>query len=576
MKSRKAKSFTKPMPAAAPGTPAWRIWAAAAAALVVVLWVYSPALHGPFLFDDTTLPFALPQFRSPLGAWVRGNRPILMFTYWINARLSGDDTYSYHLVNVLLHWVTSGLVFLMIRRLLAWSGAEPARRTLLAGFGAGVFLLHPIQTEAVAYLAGRSEGLSVMLVFAAFTVFLYRRQTAASWSVVFAVLLLFLLALLSKQHTIVLPALLLLTDYWWNPGFSLKGIRANWKLYAPLGLGAAVGVALFWRTIMTAPTAGFGMKDLTWYQYFFTQCRALFVYLGLFVLPARLTLDWDFPISKNLLDHGAIFGLAALVALCAAAWHYRRRFPLASYGFFMFLALMAPTSSILPIRDPIAERRVYFAIPGLLLIVVDLLGRWKIERRWLAAVCAAVLVAAAGMTYARAAVWGDAVTLWEDTAAKSPNKPRVHFQLGFAYFDRGRFGRAVAEFEKTARLKPPTYDLLIDWALAYDGMNRHADALAKLNQAAALDRTAHVYTQIAKVYAEQSRWSDAREALDTAQKIDPNFATIYNYRAKIHYKNGELAAAAADYQHALALDPTLADARQELASVQALLLRGAH
>ncbi len=578
MKSKKAEIRRKSaVRAAAPTASQWWIWAAAAAAaVVVVFWAYSPALHGPFLFDDTTLPFALPHFGAPLGDWLRGNRPVLMFTYWVNARLSGDDTYSYHVVNILIHCITSGLVFLMVRRLMEWSGAEPARRTLLAGFAAAVFLLHPIQTEAVAYLAGRSEGLSVMLVFAAFTIFLYRRETAAGWSIVAVVLLLFCLALLSKEHTIALPALLLLTDYWWNPGFSLKGIRGNWKLYGPLALGAAAGVALFWRLIMHAPTAGFGMKNLTWYEYFFTQCRALFVYLGLFLFPVRLTVDWDFPISKNLLDHGAIFGLAALIAMCAAAWHYRRRFPLASYGFFMFLVLMAPTSSILPIRDPIAERRIYFAMPGLLLIVVDLLGRLKVERKALAAGCAVVVLAAAGATYARAAVWGDAVTLWEDTAAKSPNKARVHFQLGFAYFDQGRFERAIEEFEKTAKLEVPTYNLLIDWALAYDGLNRHDDAMAKLRQAASMERTAHVYTQIAKVYAEQSRWADALDALDTAQKIDPNFATIYNYRGKIHYKNNELAAAAADYQHALALDPTLVDARQELASVEALLLRGAH
>lgn len=501
---------------------------------------------------------------------------MLMFTYWINARLSGDDTYSYHVVNVLLHCVTSGLVFLIVRRLLDWSGGEQSRRTLLAGFAAAVFLLHPLQTEAVAYLAGRSEALSVMLVFAAFTVFLYRRETATGWWTVAAVLLLFGLALLSKEHTIALPALLLLTDFWWNPGFSLKGIRENWKLYVPMALGAAGGLAVFWNLIMTAQTAGFGMKDFTWYQYFFTQCRALFVYLGLFLAPVRLTVDRDFPISKTVFDHGAIFGLVALVLLCAAAWSWRRRFPLASYGFFMFLVLMAPTSSILPIRDPIAERRVYFAMPGLLLIVVALLSRLRIDRKALAGACAVVVLALAGATYVRAEVWSDAVTLWEDTVAKSPNKGRAHFQLGFAYFEQNRFDRAIDEFEKTAKLDPPTYNLLIDWALAYDGLNRHDDALAKLRQAESMERTAHVYTQIAKVYAEQSRWQEALRALDTAQKIDPSFAMIYNYRGKIHYKNNELPAAAADYQHALALDPTLADARQELASVESLLFRGAH
>ncbi len=577
MKSKKAEIRKKPAPPQLNrGTQPWMWFAGAAAALIAAFWAYSPALHGPFLFDDTTLPFALPHFGAPLSVWLHGNRPVLMFTYWLNVRLSGEDTYSYHVVNVLLHCITSGLVFLMVRRLLEWGGAESGRRAFLTAFAAAVFLLHPVQSEAVAYLAGRSEALSVMMVFAAFTVFLYRRETAATWGVVLVILLLFGLALLSKEHTIVLPALLLLTDYWWNPGFSLKGIRRNWKLYAPLALGAAGGLALFWRLILTAPTAGFGMKDLTWYEYFFTQCRALFVYLGLFLFPARLTADWDFPISRNLLDHGAIFGLAALIALCAAAWFYRRRFPLASYGFFMFLVLMAPTSSILPIRDPIAERRLYFALPGLVLIVVDLLNRWKIERRVLTATCAVLVLLLAATTYARAAVWSDAVTLWQDTASKSPDKPRVHFQLGFAYFDQNRYDLAIGEFQKTAKLELPTYNLLIDWALAYDGLNRHDDAMAKLQQAAAMERTAHVYTQIAKVYAEETRWSEALAALGTAEKIDPSFAPIYNYRAKIHFKNNELPAAAADYQHALALDPTLADARRELNSVEALLLRGAH
>ena len=579
MKSKKAevRKKTAAAPAIATGAPAWWVWAAAAlGAIIAAFWVYSPALRGPFLFDDTTLPFALPHFAAPLKAWLRSNRPVLMFTYWINARLSGDDTYSYHVVNIVIHCVASGLVFLMIRRLLEWSGAEASRRTLLAGFAAGIFLLHPLQTEAVAYLAGRSEALSVTFVFAAFTIFLYRRETVATWNVVVAVLLLFGLALLSKEHTIVLPAILLLTDFWWNPGFSFKGVRANWRLYAPIALGAVGGVALFWKLILSAPTAGFGLKDLTWYQYFFTQCRAIFVYLRLFFLPTGQRVDWDFPISKTLFDHGSIVGLAVLLALCAVAWHYRRRFPLACYGFFLFLVLMAPTSSILPIRDPIAERRMYFAMPGLLLIVVDVLSRIKVERKALAVSCAVIVLMLAGATYARAGMWSDAVKLWEDTVAKSPDKARVHFQLGFAYFDENQFGRAIEEFEKTAKLDTPTYNLLIDWALAYDGLNRHDDAMAKLREAAGMERTAHVYTQIAKVYAEQQRWPDALEALNTAEKIDPKFAMIYNYRGKIHYKNHELAAAAADYQHALLLDPSLADAREELASVETLLLRGGH
>lgn len=552
-------------------------WLLLGAAFVAVWWAYSPALHGPFLFDDTALPFALPSFSAPLSVWLLKNyRPFLMFTYWINATLSGSSTFSYHVFNVLFHCCTSALVFVIVRRLLDWSGTMHSRRDLLAGFAAAVYLLHPMQTEAVAYLAGRSEGFSVMLAYAAFAVFLYRAQPGIRWNTAAAVLALFVLGLLSKEHIVALPALLLLTDFWWNPGAAGKAIRGNWRLYAPMAAGALCGVAYFWQLILHSPSAGFGLKDLTWYQYLFTQFRALFLYPRLFLLPAGQDLDWDFPISRSLLDHGSLVGLIALAALVIAAFCYWRRFPLATYGFLAYLVLMAPTSSVLPIKDPVAERRLYFSMLGLLLIVVDVLARLKLERRALAYGCAAVALLLAFATHARAELWGDPVALWQDTTAKSPNKSRTHFQLGMAYMDAQRYDAAVAEFEKTAQLVKPDYNLLVDWALAYDGLNRPDDAVARLRQAAAIEPTAHVYSQIGMIYAKERRYPDALEALAQAEKMNPAWAPTYNYRAKIHFQQNEYAAAVADYQHALALDPSLADARDELVRAQAMLLRAGH
>jgi tetratricopeptide (TPR) repeat protein len=392
-----------------------------------------------------------------------------------------------------------------------------------------------------------------------------------------AVLALFGSAVLAKEHTVVLPALLLLTDYWWNPGFSFQGIRRNWKLYLPMALGAAAGVAFFWNLILGAGTggsAGFGIKEFTWYQYFFTQCRALFVYIGMFVLPVNLTADWDFPISATILDRGALIGLLALLALAAAAWRYRRRFPLASYGYFVYLLLMSPTSSILPIKDPIAERRLYFSMFGLLLILVDVLSRLKLDRRVLAAGCLVVALAAAGATRARAAVWADPVSLWEDTVRKSPNKRRAHFQLAFAYDQQARYSQALAEFQKTAELGAATSDLLLDWGLAYDHLGQFDQALAKFQQAAAMHPTAHFYTQIGMAYAQQSRWPEALQALATAEKLDPTFPDTYSYRGKIYLNINQVPAAIQEYRHALLIDPTLADARHDLAIAEARLRAG--
>ena len=228
---------------------------------------------------------------------------------------------------------------------------------------------------------------------------------------------------------------------------------------------------------------------------------------------------------------------------------------LAGYGFFVFLVLLSPTSSILPIKDPIADRRMYLPMLGLILIAIDLLRRWKVERKVLAMGAAALLVAAALATHARAEVWSSPISLWQDTARKSPNKTRAHFQLAFAYQEQGRSDLAVAEFQKTAELKPPTADLLLDWGLAYDGLNQPEKALEKFRQAAAMEPSAHIYTQIGYIHAKRSAWKEAMQAFDTAERLDANFAITYMYKGQVHLATNQPAAAAAEFQHALALDP---------------------
>jgi tetratricopeptide (TPR) repeat protein len=144
--------------------------------------------------------------------------------------------------------------------------------------------------------------------------------------------------------------------------------------------------------------------------------------------------------------------------------------------------------------------------------------------------------------------------LWQDTAEKSPNKWRVHFQLASAYYNAGQCDHAVAEFQKTAQLGPQGYDLLLDWALAYDCVNQPDEALAKLKQAAALNPTAHVYSQIGMIYAKRARWADALVALDEAQKKDPGFAPIYYYKGGVYLSQNQLPQAIENYRQAVLLD----------------------
>jgi tetratricopeptide (TPR) repeat protein len=186
---------------------------------------------------------------------------------------------------------------------------------------------------------------------------------------------------------------------------------------------------------------------------------------------------------------------------------------------------------------------------------LDILRRWRTARRVLAAVLSLIIVAEAWATWERNQLWGDKLAIWQDSAARSPNKVRPHFQIAHALFDSGRFGESIDAYEKTARLEPPKYDLLVDWGIALAYAGRFDEALGKLQSAAALERTAYVYTQIAMVDGRAGRYADALGALNTAQTIDPQFELIYEYRGIVYVKQGDPARAAAEFRRGLAVEP---------------------
>ena len=536
-----------------------------AVSFIVLCQVYWPAINGPFLLDDTYQPYMQPYYADQtLKEWLIGVRPLLMFSYWINFKQSGQETFGYHFTNVLLHFFNGILIFLAVRKALTWAKADKPQSEILAGFAAGLFLLHPVQTESVSYVASRSETLSVFFVLAAFVVFLYRKSVNVGWGTTAAVLLIFGAAVLTKEHTAVLPALLLLTDYYWNPGFSFEGIRRNWKLYVPIIAGAAAGVIYVLSVLAGSLSAGFAMKDLTWYQYFFTQCRAIWVYLRLFLLPIGQNADYDFPISHGIVDHGAMFGLVALLAVSVAGWIYRRQYPLASYGWFTFLILLAPTSSFVPIRDPIAERRLYLPFIGLLFITVEFLRRWKTSRTTMFAVLGVVLLAEGALSYQRNELWGNAVAIWKDTAQKSPHKLRPRYQLAFVEFQQQACSASVDDYAKAAEIEPPSHDLLVDWALAYDCAGQSDAAIAKLKQAVTVQPTAHAYSMLAREYGKTGRYPEALDALEKGEKADPNFAMTYYTRGAVYESQGNRDGAIAQYKRALALDGHIQAARDAL------------
>jgi tetratricopeptide (TPR) repeat protein len=559
---------TKPSAAAtgAQSASGWQWAAGFFAALFLVLEIYWPAVHGQFIFDDEYLPFFDPGFlENGLSRMTVLQRPLLMLSFWLNLYQSGLDPFPYHLVNILLHFVNGCLVFAVMRQILDLAQLQAKDRDLLAAFSSLLFLVHPVHTESVAYVASRSESLALVFFLSSYYLFLRTRNNGIGWAGALGVILLFACSFLSKEHAAVLPVLLIWTDYSFRQGSPWEAVKRNWRLYAPLVLMGAAGLVFVYRVIAAADTAGF--RVMPWQHYFYTQWRALWVYLRLYVLPVGLNADYDYPISRSPFDHMAVLGLLGLLALLGAAFYFRKRLPLAFYGLIVFLILIAPTSSVVPIKDAVAERRLYLPFLGLLLVTCDLLRQWKAPRsRWIAAM-GAVLIVFSYLTYARSALWSNPLLLWQDTVEKSPHNARAHFQLAMVHYTNERCAESMKHFADAEKTGYKQHSLYLDWGLAHLCLNQFDEALAKLRQAASMENTGHVRSQIGMVLARQQKYDEAINELNEAAKLDSAYDMTYAYRGRIFLIRGEFDKAEADFRQALALRPDNETARQGMAEL---------
>ena len=138
------------------------------------------------------------------------------------------------------------------------------------------------------------------------------------------------------------------------------------------------------------------------------------------------------------IDLPTFFAAAGLLSVTLTAFIIRRDWPLSSYGWLIFLLFLSPTSSFVPLQDAYAEHRLYLAIIGLLLIVVEVISKWNVNLTAMVAAICILFVCESLVTYRRNLLWSDAILLWQDTVKKSPAKVRPRFQLAYALYASGR------------------------------------------------------------------------------------------------------------------------------------------
>jgi tetratricopeptide (TPR) repeat protein len=257
----------------------------------------------------------------------------------------------------------------------------------------------------------------------------------------------------------------------------------------------------------------------------------IWLYLRLFVLPVEQNADYIIAVSRTLADPAPWIGLGALLLAILVAAKYRYRYRLAWFGVLLFLLLLSPTSSFLPIKDAAVERRMYLPSFALLLICIDLLRDVRIKPLLAGSAC--VFVALFAATRARAHLWSSGAILWEDVLAKSPHNLRGYTHLVYGYLRERRCADAARRLDHLPPSIQPDVPLLVSWSHVYTCLSRYDDAIAKLEEATAQKPSADVYTLIAVAQRRLGNDPAARAAIEEALVLDPNFEAAQAVRQEL-------------------------------------------
>ena len=454
------------------------------------LAAFGGAALGSFHFDDYAI-FSDPALTSPAGWWeVWGplyTRPLTYFTFWLNYQLGGREPLGYHLFNLALHVGAVLLLFELLRRVI------PRRAALV---GALLFAIHPIQSEAVAYIFARAILLAAVFSLLSAIAWLDgRRWLAVVW---------FAVALLGKEEAAAVPLVLWMLERGKRP-------RLNGPILAMLALALAAGLRVIWvaKTLGTGAGVGPGLSPWT---YLAAQGAAIVRYLRLVVVP------WGFTVNAQItVDWTAWLAWAALAAAVAVAWK-RKWVP-----FLAALVLLIPSSSVFPAADQAADRRMYLPMLALAPGVALLLAR--LRTRWIAGI-AVVLVA---LSIGRMQVWLTEQSLWEEAERRAPGKVRPKIQLA-----RAVGGERALELLRAARAIPPEDpQVASEMGRLYLESGRASEALPEFGRALALEpRNPRALSNRGAALLALGQAEAARRDFERALAIDPClFEARLNLRA---------------------------------------------
>jgi len=477
-------------------------------------------------------------------------RPLVALSLAVNYAVSGREVWSYHVFNMLVHLLAGLTLFGVVRRTMLSERLRSRFGQVAAPIATAVALLwlvHPLQTEAVTYVIQRAESMMALLYL--LTLYCAIRGHTSKRKRIWCVASVIACAagMASKEVMVTAPLMVLAYDSIFQSGSLRAAISKRRFFYLSLA-GTWLLLALLAAGGGRSTSAGFAFKAVSPISYAKTQFAVILHYIRLTSWPRPLVLDYGWPVAQSLSDWLG-YALVVSVMLAGTLAALVRR-PAAGFAALWFFAVLAPTSSFMPIADPICEHRMYLPLAGVVCGAVvcaySLSARLSLRPRILASMRATVVIAVASVlalaTFSRNRDYSSELTIWKETCRNRPANKRAWSLLGMAYGSAGKLDQALKCYDRS---------LEID------------------------DRYGKAYLGRGIVLARNGLYDKAVTDLTNAVTLMPGYYLAHANLAVAHLHMGDNVRAVKGFRRALELNPSdpwvqdsLAEARRRLERVQ--------
>ena len=408
--------------------------------------------------NETIQGITAEHLKDAFARFYLGNyAPLHIISYMIDYALWGLRPRGFIFSNVLIHVINGILFYLLLFRM--------NRRSAPAFLAAFIFLLHPVQVESVAWISQRKNLLAMFFFLLSFHFYISYRTAGKPQSKFFytSSILAFVLALLSKSVTVILPLVLFLYDLCYHEKSNRKSWMTN-KIPFLFAAGAALLIALQSQLpennggrISYAIEGPLGV--------FYTMLTVLVRYFRIIFWPMELSALYMPPMKVRIDGAVALSALFVVLLVVLGFYLYRRRKELFFWYALFFIGLL-PVSQIVSIVTLMNDRYLYFPLLGAaafygLIALPSADNAYDFRKKGISLMLCLLIMTLPWLSWQRTSVWSNDMSLWMDTTYKTPSSPLAWNGLGMAYVDAGRSDDAANAFLKALSIDPD-YELALN------------------------------------------------------------------------------------------------------------------